>query len=293
MMTTPVVAFSNNKRKEKVPKIARLYIAERKIRLRKTRAESICELCIYSQRGAEHLGGVRQSHHRSGKKFEEPSKQGENREKFVRIPRRPRRERERDRGGGGRQAERQGGGRSEQGRAPRGRPCGRHARTRRGRRDTCRPPPPQPHRHDPAAAMRLKTSPRGSPPPGPGLAPSPHCRGRPLIRSPSLDPPSRPAPRLQVGDMAEDAPPQAPAPKLLYIAVADGGGRRGFRYTRPVLQSTLHLMGCKPRHAFKVPSPRFPLYSRLPAPACDLDPSFCCACLLAGSKLYFAWRANC
>jgi hypothetical protein len=97
MMTTPVVAFSNNKRKEKVPKIARLYIAERKIRLRKTRAESICELCIYSQRGAEHLGGVRQSHHRSGKKFEEPSKQGENREKFVRIPRRPRRERERER----------------------------------------------------------------------------------------------------------------------------------------------------------------------------------------------------
>ena len=47
--------------------------------------------------------------------------------------------------------------------------------------------------------------------------------------------------------MAEAAPP-----KLLYIAVADGGGRRAFRYTRPVLQSTLQLMGCKARHAFKV-----------------------------------------
>uniref|UniRef100_A0ACD5ZA40 Uncharacterized protein n=1 Tax=Avena sativa TaxID=4498 RepID=A0ACD5ZA40_AVESA len=44
-----------------------------------------------------------------------------------------------------------------------------------------------------------------------------------------------------------DAPP-----KLLYIAVADGGGRRAFRYTRPVLQSTLQLMGCKARHAFKI-----------------------------------------
>jgi len=64
--------------------------------------------------------------------------------------------------------------------------------------------------------------------------------------------------------MAEEAPPPAPAPKLLYIAVADGEGRRAFRYTRPVLQSTLHLMGCKPRHAFKVPLP-LPLYSRLPA----------------------------
>ncbi|KAL6633302.1 hypothetical protein ACP70R_025973 [Stipagrostis hirtigluma subsp. patula] len=52
--------------------------------------------------------------------------------------------------------------------------------------------------------------------------------------------------------MAEEAPPPAPAPKLLYIAVADGGGRRAFRYTRPVLQSTLQLMGCKPRHAFKI-----------------------------------------
>ncbi|CAL9074163.1 unnamed protein product [Musa textilis] len=59
-------------------------------------------------------------------------------------------------------------------------------------------------------------------------------------------------------------------PKLLYIVVVnDGekggvGGERGkgmasednrslsFRYTRPVLQSTLQLMGCKARHAFKI-----------------------------------------
>jgi hypothetical protein len=45
------------------------------------------------------------------------------------------------------------------------------------------------------------------------------------------------------------------ASRLLYIAVADDHGhcrRSTFRYTRPVLQSTLQLMGCKPRHAFKV-----------------------------------------
>lgn len=44
------------------------------------------------------------------------------------------------------------------------------------------------------------------------------------------------------------------APKLLYIVVADEGGERAasFRYTRPVLQSTLQLMGCKARHAFKI-----------------------------------------
>nr|XP_029124504.1 P-loop NTPase domain-containing protein LPA1 isoform X2 [Elaeis guineensis] len=48
-------------------------------------------------------------------------------------------------------------------------------------------------------------------------------------------------------------------PKLLYIVVVDEGTRRGdereslsFRYTRPVLQSTLQLMGCKARHAFKI-----------------------------------------
>ncbi|KAJ6806012.1 P-loop NTPase domain-containing protein LPA1-like [Iris pallida] len=54
----------------------------------------------------------------------------------------------------------------------------------------------------------------------------------------------------------------AEAPKLLYIAVVDEGdanggvdegrGRSTFRYTRPVLQSALQLMGCKARHAFKI-----------------------------------------
>lgn len=51
----------------------------------------------------------------------------------------------------------------------------------------------------------------------------------------------------------------AEVPKLLYIVVVDEGARGGdekdslsFRYTRPVLQSTLQLMGCKARHAFKV-----------------------------------------
>ncbi|CAA6655522.1 unnamed protein product [Spirodela intermedia] len=71
----------------------------------------------------------------------------------------------------------------------------------------------------------------------------------------------------------------AEAPKLLYIVVVDeeesvGGTERpfpasllrsspacpasscsppnSFRYTRPVLQSTLQLMGCKARHAFKI-----------------------------------------
>lgn len=43
--------------------------------------------------------------------------------------------------------------------------------------------------------------------------------------------------------------------KLLYIAVVDDGEKEGastFRYTRSVLQSTLQLMGCKARHAFKI-----------------------------------------
>ncbi|KAK9061561.1 hypothetical protein SSX86_018743 [Deinandra increscens subsp. villosa] len=45
--------------------------------------------------------------------------------------------------------------------------------------------------------------------------------------------------------------------KLLYIVVEDDFGGRGneelcFRYTRHVLQSTLQLMGCKARHAFKI-----------------------------------------
>ncbi|KAL6974749.1 hypothetical protein U1Q18_021034 [Sarracenia purpurea var. burkii] len=44
--------------------------------------------------------------------------------------------------------------------------------------------------------------------------------------------------------------------KLLYIVVVDdeesrAKGKESFRYTRPVLQSTLQLMGCKARHAFK------------------------------------------
>lgn len=65
------------------------------------------------------------------------------------------------------------------------RPCGRHARTRRGRRDdTCRLPPPGPHRHGPAAAaMRLKTPLRASRPPGPPLA-KPPSPPTPLIRPP-------------------------------------------------------------------------------------------------------------
>ncbi|CAK7332259.1 unnamed protein product [Dovyalis caffra] len=45
--------------------------------------------------------------------------------------------------------------------------------------------------------------------------------------------------------------------KVLYMVVVDEEGKRekgkeSFRYTRPVLQSTLQLMGCKARHAFKV-----------------------------------------
>ncbi|KAF6167777.1 hypothetical protein GIB67_027555 [Kingdonia uniflora] len=51
----------------------------------------------------------------------------------------------------------------------------------------------------------------------------------------------------------------ADVPKLLYIVVSDDNGEKSkgslvesFRYTRPVLQSTLQLMGCKARHAFKI-----------------------------------------
>lgn len=50
--------------------------------------------------------------------------------------------------------------------------------------------------------------------------------------------------------------------KLLYILVEDeegelgqtgaGGKAASHRYTRPMLQSTLQFMGCRPRHAFKV-----------------------------------------
>ncbi|KAK8950785.1 hypothetical protein KSP39_PZI004840 [Platanthera zijinensis] len=47
-------------------------------------------------------------------------------------------------------------------------------------------------------------------------------------------------------------------PKLLFIVVVDEGEKRGdgkrgsFKYTRPVLQSTLQFMGCKARHSFKI-----------------------------------------
>lgn len=45
--------------------------------------------------------------------------------------------------------------------------------------------------------------------------------------------------------------------KVVYIVVVDEEdkrekGKESFRYTRSVLQSTLQLMGCKARHAFKV-----------------------------------------
>ncbi|KAM0002624.1 putative P-loop containing nucleoside triphosphate hydrolase [Helianthus debilis subsp. tardiflorus] len=49
-----------------------------------------------------------------------------------------------------------------------------------------------------------------------------------------------------------------PEVKLLYVVVEDDEETKGiddessFRYTRPVLQSTLQLMGCKARHAFKI-----------------------------------------
>lgn len=59
--------------------------------------------------------------------------------------------------------------------------------------------------------------------------------------------------------------------KLLYIVVVDddaakkrtGKEKKSFRYTRRVLQTTLQLMGCKARHAFKVSNfPRsFSLFS--------------------------------
>lgn len=48
------------------------------------------------------------------------------------------------------------------------------------------------------------------------------------------------------------------AEKILYMVVVDESvklkenEKESFRYTRPVLQSTLQLMGCKARHAFKI-----------------------------------------
>ncbi|KAI9077117.1 hypothetical protein K1719_040939 [Acacia pycnantha] len=49
----------------------------------------------------------------------------------------------------------------------------------------------------------------------------------------------------------------AEAGKILFIVVLDDvdekdNDRESFRYARPVLQSTLQLMGCKARHAFKI-----------------------------------------
>uniref|UniRef100_A0A0E0K6Y4 Uncharacterized protein n=1 Tax=Oryza punctata TaxID=4537 RepID=A0A0E0K6Y4_ORYPU len=71
----------------------------------------------------------------------------------------------------------------------------------------------------------------------------------------SSKPPSPPPPHPhEVGDDMAEAPPPPPPPppKLLYIAVSDAAAGRAFRYTRPVLQGTLQLMGCKARHAFKI-----------------------------------------
>uniref|UniRef100_A0A0D9Z074 Zeta toxin domain-containing protein n=3 Tax=Oryza TaxID=4527 RepID=A0A0D9Z074_9ORYZ len=71
-------------------------------------------------------------------------------------------------------------------------------------------------------------------------------------KPPSPPPPPHPHEHEVGDDMAEEAPPPPPPPKLLYIAVSDAAARRAFRYTRPVLQGTLQLMGCKARHAFKI-----------------------------------------
>ncbi|KAB1996998.1 hypothetical protein ES319_D13G270700v1 [Gossypium barbadense] len=54
--------------------------------------------------------------------------------------------------------------------------------------------------------------------------------------------------------------------KVLYIVVVDegeiGDETLSFRYTRPVLQGTLQLMGCKARHAFKISQRTFELITR-------------------------------
>ncbi|KAJ7562802.1 hypothetical protein O6H91_03G084900 [Diphasiastrum complanatum] len=77
----------------------------------------------------------------------------------------------------------------------------------------------------------------------------------------------------------------ADQPKLLCVLVCDENVNMGVvtkkelsitnlstpaRYTRPVLQSTLQLMGCKPRHAFKISKTVFKvLRSQLPAKSVD------------------------
>ncbi|XP_073050635.1 P-loop NTPase domain-containing protein LPA1 homolog 1-like isoform X1 [Primulina eburnea] len=50
--------------------------------------------------------------------------------------------------------------------------------------------------------------------------------------------------------------------KLLYVVVVDNDVASSFRYTRSVLQSTLQLMGCKPRHAFKISQSVFEILRR-------------------------------
>lgn len=50
-------------------------------------------------------------------------------------------------------------------------------------------------------------------------------------------------------------------PKLLYLVVMDNN-KDSFRYTRSVLQSTLQLMGCKARHAFKIAQTVFEVMRR-------------------------------
>ncbi|KAK8641574.1 hypothetical protein V6N13_010970 [Hibiscus sabdariffa] len=57
--------------------------------------------------------------------------------------------------------------------------------------------------------------------------------------------------------------------KVLYILVVDECEKKeetsSFRYARPVLQSTLQLMGCKARHAFKISKRVFELIRRIPS----------------------------
>ncbi|KAK8515783.1 hypothetical protein V6N12_075806 [Hibiscus sabdariffa] len=57
--------------------------------------------------------------------------------------------------------------------------------------------------------------------------------------------------------------------KVLYIVVVDeddkGEETLSFRYTRPVLQNTLQLMGCKARHAFKISQRAFDLITSEPS----------------------------
>ncbi|XP_022755613.1 LOW QUALITY PROTEIN: P-loop NTPase domain-containing protein LPA1 homolog 2-like [Durio zibethinus] len=57
--------------------------------------------------------------------------------------------------------------------------------------------------------------------------------------------------------------------KVLYIVVMDEGEKTeetsSFRYTRPVLQSSLQLMGCKARHAFKISQRVFELIRSEPS----------------------------